>query len=98
MPPFNLAPYNHINSISPDKKRFFFISAQGEQPTKAWVVDKTENGWGEPRLLRLNTIDNPCSEGKAIEHCEKFLDLWKDADPGIAEAADARERPREIED
>ncbi|NIM91618.1 MAG: hypothetical protein GTO17_11805 [Candidatus Aminicenantes bacterium] len=22
-------------------------------------------------------------EGKAIEHYEKFLNLWKDADPGI---------------
>jgi tetratricopeptide (TPR) repeat protein len=31
-------------------------------------------------------------KGKAIEHYEKFLDLWKDADPGIAEVADAKKR------
>lgn len=29
-------------------------------------------------------------KGKAIEHYQKFLGLWKDADPGIAEVEDAR--------
>jgi hypothetical protein len=29
---------------------------------------------------------------QAIEHYGKFLDLWKDADPGIAEVEDAKVR------
>jgi hypothetical protein len=31
-------------------------------------------------------------EGKATEHYKKFLTLWKDADPGIAEVDDAKGR------
>ncbi len=37
-------------------------------------------------------------KGKAIEHYEKFMTLWKDADPGIAEVADARERLARLQD
>jgi serine/threonine-protein kinase len=32
------------------------------------------------------------NKSAAIEHYEKFLTLWKDADPGIAEVDDARKR------
>jgi len=32
------------------------------------------------------------NNAKAIEHYEKFLSLWKDADPGIADIEDAKKR------
>jgi hypothetical protein len=37
-------------------------------------------------------LENLASDYKAIEHYEKFLPLWKDADPGIAEVDDARDK------
>src|SRR4030042_1805014 len=56
---FNDAAYNHINSISPDGKRLYYYTDSDEGGSKAWIVDKIENGWSEPRLIRLNTKDNP---------------------------------------
>lgn len=32
------------------------------------------------------------NKANAIEHYEKFLDPWKDTDPGIAEVTDAKKR------
>lgn len=40
----------------------------------------------------MDSIFNKNWKGKAIEHFEKSLDLWKDADPGAPEVEDARER------
>jgi len=36
-------------------------------------------------------------KGKAIEQYEKFLSLWKDADPGIAEVEDAKKRLKTLQ-
>jgi len=47
-----------------------------------------------PRLYYKLALlyDQKGQNNKAIEQYEKFLDLWKDADPGTSEVEDARAR------
>ena len=37
------------------------------------------------------------NRSKAIEHTEKFLEMWKDADPGLPEVDDAKERLEKLQ-
>jgi len=46
------------------------------------------------RLARVYEQNN--QPEKAIEQFERFLELWKDADPGIAEVENAREKLAEL--
>jgi tetratricopeptide (TPR) repeat protein len=60
----------------------------------AFDPDSNDRRWKHPiyhyRLAKL--YEEKGWNGKAIEHYEKFLNLWKGADPGIAEVDEARER------
>ena len=53
---------------------------------------------GEPRdipeaHLRLGEVYHKIgNRAKAIEHTEKFLEMWKDADPGLPEVDDTKKR------
>jgi len=53
-------------------------------------------GWGDiyaKSFYMLGKIyEQQGQKSKAIEHYKKFLSLWKDADPGIAEVDDAKKR------
>ncbi len=42
--------------------------------------------------MRGQIYEQQGDTAKAIEHYEKLLKLWKDADPGISEVKDAKKR------
>jgi tetratricopeptide (TPR) repeat protein len=53
---------------------------------------KYENVYVKSFYMLGKIYEQQGNTAKTIEHYEKFLDLWKDADPGIAEVDDARKR------
>jgi len=52
------------------------------------LASGTEKEWKKNDLQKHQKAE----KAKAIEHYEKFLELWKDADPGIPEVEDAKRR------
>jgi serine/threonine protein kinase/predicted Zn-dependent protease len=58
--------------------------------------------WGDIYAESFYMLGKICEQqgdtDKAIEHYEKFLILWKNADPGIADVEDARKRLAGLQD
>ena len=48
--------------------------------------------WAKSHLRLGEVYEKLGNRDKAIEHTEKFLEMWKDADPGLLEVEDARKR------
>jgi serine/threonine protein kinase/tetratricopeptide (TPR) repeat protein len=70
-------------------------SAQKEYETiisMTWGRWRWGNIYAKSFYMLGKIYEQQGNEAKAIEHYEKFLDLWKDADPGIAEVEDAKKR------
>ena len=58
----------------------------------------TKSSKNSAKAVRGHICQEKSGVGKAIEHYEKFLHLWKDADPGIAEVEDAKRRVVELQE
>ncbi|MFC2142620.1 protein kinase [Acidobacteriota bacterium] len=48
--------------------------------------------WAKSHFKLGEVYEKLGNQDKAIEHTEKFLEMWKDADPGLPELTDARTR------
>ena len=65
-----------------------------DEYTKILVLTSGRSNYGDiyvKSFYMLGKIhEQMCDTAKAIEHYEKFLTLWRDADPGTPEVLDAR--------
>ena len=70
------------------------LDKAGEQYAKIISLTTGRLRWGDIYAESFYWLGKICQqkgwEGKAIEHYEKFLQLWEEADPGLSETADAK--------
>jgi tetratricopeptide (TPR) repeat protein len=63
-----------------------------------FTIDRLRNGdiYAKSFYMLGKIYEELNDTAKAIDSYEKFLDLWKDADPGIAELEDAQKKLKEL--
>ncbi|MFX0069257.1 MAG: protein kinase [Candidatus Hodarchaeota archaeon] len=90
---------NQVNFIDP-LALAYYEAGDLENALKQyeWITSLTQGRIRESDLYAKSyymlgkIYEEQGNNNKAIENYEKFLDLWKDADPGISEVEDARKR------
>ena len=99
--PYQYNPEGDEHAPFYDSLALAFFRAKDYENARKWyekILDLTSGriGYGDnyaKSFFMLGRIyEQKGWKGKAIESYGKFLDLWKDADPGIPEIKDARRR------
>jgi tetratricopeptide (TPR) repeat protein len=100
--------FEYLQWLTPDSHALFMeplalayykmgdLDKAQEEYEKITSLSRGRIYYGDIYAKSFYMLGNICDEkgwkGKAIEHYEKFLDLWKDADVGMPEVEDAKKR------
>jgi tetratricopeptide (TPR) repeat protein len=91
---FSLAgKYEEAIEVYSDFKNAIETSIYGMGDTVFYFLERAKIDYSLARIYEQQS-----NTDKAIEHYDKFLDLWKNADPGIAEVEDAKTRLKSLTD
>jgi serine/threonine protein kinase/Flp pilus assembly protein TadD len=97
--PYSISPADNFHSLFRESLAFAYYSTGDldkarEEYEKIISLTTGKLFYGDIYAKSFYMLGKTCQqkgwEGKAIEHYEEFLNLWKDADPGIPEIADAK--------
>jgi len=94
-----LAPDSHALFMEPLALAYYKMGDLDKAQEEYEKITSLSSGriyYGDIYAKSFYMLGKICEEkewkGKAIEHYDKFLSLWKDADPGLPEIDDARKR------
>jgi len=86
----------YLNSLASAYYQNGDMEKAGEIHKKIISLTTGRLRWGDIYVKSFYWLGKICQrkgwEGKAIEHYERFIQLWKDADPDLPETADAKKQ------
>jgi len=86
----------YLNSLASAYYQTGELDKASEQYTKIVSLTTGRLRWGDIYAKSFYWLGKICQQkgwgGKAIDHYQKFLQLWEEADPGLRETADAKKQ------